>query len=98
MQIALDRSKPVPLARQIQAHLERLVRDGLLLPRMKLPPTRELAPAPGVDPATVVLAYEELGAAGAARSHAGPGTVIAQRAPGHRPPAAAPNAPPPPIH
>jgi len=41
--IALDRDKPIPLARQIQAHLERLIRERLLTPGMKLPATRELA-------------------------------------------------------
>src|SRR3989475_8937906 len=33
--IALDRDKPIPLARQIQAHLERLIRERLLTPGMK---------------------------------------------------------------
>src|SRR2546425_86735 len=98
MQITLDRSKPVPLARQIQAHLERLVRDGLLLPGMKLPATRELARALGVNRATVVLAYEELVAAGAARSHVGQGTFIAERAGDHGRPAAPESAPRPPIN
>ena len=33
MQIPLDRDKPVPLARQIQAHLERLIVGRLLSAR-----------------------------------------------------------------
>ena len=32
MQILLDRNKPVPLSRQIQAHLERLMREGFQRP------------------------------------------------------------------
>ena len=32
MNIPLDRDRPVPLARQIQGHLERLIADGLLAP------------------------------------------------------------------
>jgi GntR family transcriptional regulator/MocR family aminotransferase len=97
MQIALDRSKPVPLARQIQAHLERLVRDGLLLPGVKLPATREMARDLGVNRATVVLAYEELVASGAARSHVGQGTFIAERAGDRGRPAAPESAARPPI-
>ena len=47
MQIPLDRDKPVPLARQIQAHLERLITARLLAPGVKLPATRELAQSLG---------------------------------------------------
>jgi GntR family transcriptional regulator/MocR family aminotransferase len=78
--ITLDRSQPVPLARQLQTHLERLMREGLLRPGVKLPATRELARDLGVNRATVVLAYEELVAAGWARSHVGQGTFVAERA------------------
>jgi 2-aminoadipate transaminase len=77
--ITLDRDQPVPLTRQLQAHLERLIREGLLRPGVKLPATRELARALGVNRATVVLAYEELVAAGWARSHVGQGTFVADR-------------------
>ena len=79
MRIVLDRNKPVPLARQIQAHLERLMRDGLLPAGAKLPATRELADELGVNRATVVLAYEELVAAGLARARVGQGTFVAER-------------------
>jgi DNA-binding transcriptional MocR family regulator len=79
MQISLDRNKPVPLARQIQAHLERLMREGLLPSGAKLPATRELADELGVNRATVVLAYEELVAAGLARARVGQGTFVAER-------------------
>ena len=78
----LDRDRAVPLARQIQAHLERLIHEGLLAPGVKLPASRDLAQALGVNRATVVLAYEELVAAGWARSHVGQGTFVAER-PGH---------------
>jgi DNA-binding transcriptional MocR family regulator len=79
MQITLDRNKPVPLARQIQTHLERLMREGLLPSGAKLPATRELADDLGVNRATVVLAYEELVAAGLARARVGQGTFVAER-------------------
>jgi GntR family transcriptional regulator/MocR family aminotransferase len=94
MNIPLDRDKPVPLARQIQAHVERLVREGLLASGVKLPATRELARTLGVNRATVALAYEELVAAGWARAHVGQGTFVADRRPVAR--AAGPDAPAPP--
>jgi 2-aminoadipate transaminase len=86
VRIPLDRDKPIPLARQIAAHLERLVREGLLAPGVKLPASRELAAGLDVSRATVVLAYEELVAAGWARSHVGQGTFVVAPAgdPGHR--------------
>ncbi|HEV8677088.1 MAG TPA: PLP-dependent aminotransferase family protein [Methylomirabilota bacterium] len=97
MEIPLDRAKPIPLARQIQAHLERLIADGLLPPGAKLPASRELACTLGVNRATVILAYEELVAAGVARSHVGQGTFVAAR-PAERPAMpAAERTPPPPI-
>jgi len=77
--IPLDRDKAVPLARQIQAHLERLISERLLGPGVKLPATRELAQSLGVNRATVALAYEELVAAGWARAHVGQGTFVAER-------------------
>src|SRR3989442_4628315 len=92
--IPLDREKPVPLARQIQAHLERLIQEGLLGPGVKRPAAVGLARAVGVNRATTVLAYEELVAAGFARSPVGQGTFVAARADG-RPPAPAPTARPP---
>jgi GntR family transcriptional regulator/MocR family aminotransferase len=86
VQIPLDRDKPVPLARQIQAHLERLIVARLLGPGVKLPATRELAQSLGVNRATVALAYEELVAAGWARAHVGQGTFVAGPPDGVAPP------------
>ena len=64
MRIALDRSKDrkgrLPLARQIQLHLERLITQRLLAPGVKLPATRDLARDLGVNRTTVAQAYEEL--------------------------------------
>ncbi len=93
MNVPVDRRSPVPLARQIQGHLERLIREGVLAPGVKLPATRELARALGVNRATVVLAYEELVAAGWARAHVGQGTFVAAAARPSAPNGAAPAAP-----
>jgi 2-aminoadipate transaminase len=80
--LRLDRDKPVPLARQIRAHVERLIRERLLAPGVKLPATRELARELGVNRATVAVAYEELVAAGLARARVGQGTFVADTADG----------------
>ena len=77
LNLQLDRESPVPLARQIQEQIERLIREGWLAPGVKLPATRELARALGVNRTTVSLAYEELVAAGRARAHVGQGTFVA---------------------
>src|ERR1700752_1973072 len=79
--IPLERDKPVPLARQIRAHFERLIAEGLLAPGVKLPATRELSRTLRVNRATVELAYEELVAAGLARAHVGQGTFVAGEGP-----------------
>src|SRR5262245_33415557 len=76
-----DRSGRLPLARQIQLHLERLIAQGLLAPGVKLPATRELARDLGVNRTTVALAYDALLAGGWARAHVGQGTFVADRAP-----------------
>ena len=86
LHVPIDRTKPVALARQIQAHLEHLIRDGHLGDGVKLPATRELAKSLGVNRATVALAYEELVAAGGARAHVGQGTFVVSTAPPGRAP------------
>ena len=67
----------VPLARQIQLYLERLITQGLLVPGAKLPATRELARDLRVNRTTVAQAYEELVASGWAHAHVGQGTFVA---------------------
>jgi GntR family transcriptional regulator/MocR family aminotransferase len=62
-----------------------VIRTGLLKPGTKLPATRELAGALGVNRATVAQAYEELVAAGWARAHVGQGTFVAERPGAERP-------------
>lgn len=85
MRIPLDRSRDsrrrLPLARQIQLHLERLISQRLLAPGVKLPATRDLAHDLGVNRTTVAQAYEELIAGGWARAHVGQGTFVADQAP-----------------
>ncbi len=86
MKIPLERGPGrgarVPLARQIQLHVERLIGQGLLRPGVKLPATRELARDLHVNRTTVAAAYEELAAAGWTRAHVGQGTFVAEHVPG----------------
>lgn len=80
LNLQLDRQSPVPLARQIQDQIERLIRERFLAPGVKLPATRELARTLAVNRTTVALAYEELVAGGRARAHVGQGTFVAASA------------------
>jgi DNA-binding transcriptional MocR family regulator len=89
LNLHLDREGPLPLARQIREQVERLIREQWLAPGVKLPATRELARALGVNRTTVAVAYEDLVAAGWARAHVGQGTFVAA------PPAAESRAAPP---
>src|SRR5262245_58320577 len=87
LSLQLDRTSSMPLARQIQGQIERLIREGWLGPGVKLPATRELARALGVNRTTVALAYEELVAAGRARAHVRQGTFVVGPATGEARPA-----------
>ena len=86
MQIPLDRASPVSLSRQISRHLERLIQTGVLQPEVKLPASRELARALGVNRATVATAYQTLVAGRLASAHVGQGTFVARRDGGSEPP------------
>ncbi len=77
MELRLDRSAPVPLARQIRFQVERLIREGILGPGVKLPASRELARDLAVNRATVTQAYEELVQDGLVAAHVGQGTFVA---------------------
>ncbi len=75
------RGEGMSLVRQIQSHLERLIRQGLLAPGVKLPASRELARDLGVNRTTVAAAYDEMLAGGWLRAHVGQGTFVAERLP-----------------
>ncbi len=77
-QFNLDRDSGVPIYRQLDASLRRLILDGTLEPRQKLPSTRELARELGVSRITVKSVYEQLVAEGYAQSRTGAGTFIAE--------------------
>jgi GntR family transcriptional regulator/MocR family aminotransferase len=76
--VVLDRSSDTALYQQIGERIADLIRTGALAPGDKLPPSRELSSALGVNRATVTSAYEELVKRGLLRSHVGQGTFVAQ--------------------
>ncbi|MFT5259275.1 MAG: GntR family transcriptional regulator/MocR family aminotransferase [Saprospiraceae bacterium] len=74
----IERNTSVPIYRQLDASLRRLILSGSLEPAQKLPSTRELAEELGVSRITVKSVYEQLVVEGYAVSKTGAGTFIAQ--------------------
>ena len=75
--INIERGTPVPIYRQLDASLRRLILDGTLVRGQKLPSTRELAQELGVSRITVKSVYEQLVAEGYAVARTGAGTFVA---------------------
>jgi len=72
----LDRGSREPLGDQLAAAIEARIATGLLGPGTRLPTTRELASALGINRGTVQSAYHKLGQRGALVSRVGSGTVV----------------------
>jgi GntR family transcriptional regulator/MocR family aminotransferase len=68
----------VPIYQQIDASLRRLIHEGALAPKQKLPSSRELAMELGVSRITVKSVYEQLVAQGYAQAKTGAGTFISE--------------------
>ena len=77
--MTLDRNGSVPVYRQIQDRVARLVDDGTLGPGARLPASRHLADTLGVNRSTVVRAYQELWAAGYLESRPGSYSTVRAR-------------------
>ena len=77
---ALDEHSETPLYRQLFDAIRVAIRDGVLVPGHRLPPTRELAGSLGLNRTTVSAAYELLDQAGLIRSHVGRGSFVAEPA------------------
>jgi GntR family transcriptional regulator / MocR family aminotransferase len=74
----IDRSSHVPIYRQIDTELRRLILEGALEAKQKLPSTRELAMEFGVCRITVKSVYEQLVAEGYAQAKTGSGNFISE--------------------
>jgi 2-aminoadipate transaminase len=73
----ISAASDVPVYRQIADGIRAALQDGRLETGAKLPPTRDLARALGVNRNTVVAAYDALAAEGLVTSHTGRGTFVA---------------------
>ncbi|NVO57710.1 PLP-dependent aminotransferase family protein [Rhodobacteraceae bacterium B1Z28] len=74
--IRINRAAPVPIYRQLDSALRRLILDGTLRPAQKLPSTRDLALGLGVSRITVKSVYEQLVAEGYVEARTGAGTFV----------------------
>jgi DNA-binding transcriptional MocR family regulator len=79
-QINLDRSGTQPLADQISSAIERWIQGGSIDENARLPTTRELAAALGINRGTVQAAYRRLQERGLVSGRVGSGTVVLGRA------------------
>jgi len=76
LQLSLDRSRRIPLARQVAHGVRDAIFNQRIGPGTKLPPTRELAKRLRVSRMTIVEAYEWLIAEGYVESRRGSGTYV----------------------
>lgn len=76
MEIEIDESSPVPLYQQIHDRIVEGIADGRLRTGESLVPVRKLAVAFGINPATVVKAYDLLKRDGLVQAHRKAGSVV----------------------
>ncbi|MGR3290668.1 MAG: GntR family transcriptional regulator, partial [Paracoccaceae bacterium] len=73
---SIERNSSVPIYRQLDASLRRIILNGTLAAGQKLPSTRDLAQELGVSRITVKSVYEQLVAEGYALARTGAGTFV----------------------
>ena len=79
--LGVDPTRAVPIFRQIEDGVRRLVASGRLSSGRAVPSVRELSRDLGVNPATVAKAYRRLTDAGVLTVRRGEGTFVAERPP-----------------
>ena len=75
----VDPKDAVPIWRQIELGVKRLVASGALAPGVAVPSMRDLAQELGVNPMTVSKAYQRLADSGVVETRRGEGTFVAAR-------------------
>ena len=75
-QMSVSREGGVPLSSQVYDAIERRIAGGALPENSRLPTTRELAAALGINRGTVQAAYRRLADAGLVQGRVGSGTVV----------------------
>jgi len=83
--LQVDPAEAAPLWRQIEDGVRRLVATGGLAPGALMPSVRDLARELGVNPNTVVRAYQHLVEAGVLTVRRGDGTYVSETPPGFSP-------------
>ncbi|MDL2716184.1 MAG: GntR family transcriptional regulator [Acidobacteriota bacterium] len=79
--LSVDPSDAVPLWKQIEENVRRLVASGALRPGAAVPSVRDLARDLSINPATVAKGYQRLVEAGILVVKRGEGTFVAEKPP-----------------
>jgi GntR family transcriptional regulator len=79
--LTVDPSDAVPLWKQIEENVRRLVASGALRPGAAVPSVRDLARELSINPATVAKGYQRLVDAGVLTIRRGEGTFVADKPP-----------------
>jgi GntR family transcriptional regulator len=79
--LSVDPSDAVPLWKQIEENVRRLVASGALKPGSAMPSVRDLARDLSINPATVAKGYQHLVDAGILAVKRGEGTFVAEKPP-----------------
>lgn len=79
--LSVDPSDAVPLWKQIEENMRRLVASGALKAGAAVPSVRDLARELSINPATVAKGYQRLVDAGILAVRRGEGTFVADRPP-----------------
>ena len=79
--LSVDPSDALPLWKQIEENVRRLVASGALKPGSAMPSVRDLARDLSINPATVAKGYQHLVDAGILAVKRGEGTFVASRPP-----------------
>ena len=77
----VDPSDAVPLWKQIEENVRRLVASGAMKPGSAMPSVRDLARDLSINPATVAKGYQRLVDAGILTVKRGEGTFVAEKPP-----------------
>lgn len=77
----LERDKKIPIFRQLYEIIRKLILDGALQAKAKLPATRELAKELGISRNTLVMTYDQLQSEGFVISQTGSGTFVSDTFP-----------------
>lgn len=79
--IEIDAASPLPIWRQIEEQVRRLVAAGVLAPGTAVPSVRDLSRTLRINPATVAKAYQRLADASVLEMRRGEGTFVADAPP-----------------